>query len=115
MLCKVVDLVNENYYHSINIARNAGMNRTDATYDPELPDANAVLASLCCVASRYATSPSPELAQLAANLSRKLTAPEYAESKLVVEVAQHLLRHWEGVAVGHNKLLTPVYESGVLH
>jgi hypothetical protein len=52
-----------------------------ALYDPELPDANAVMASLCCVAAQYAGKPSLALAELAADLSRKLTAPQYAESR----------------------------------
>jgi len=51
----------------------------EAQYDPDLPDAKAVMASLCCVASQYASNPSLELAQLAASLAHKLTAPQYAE------------------------------------
>jgi hypothetical protein len=70
----------------------------DAIFDPELPNANAVLASLCCVTARYASHPSAELAELALDLSRKLTAPQYAESKLVSEVAQRLMRDWEAIA-----------------
>jgi tRNA nucleotidyltransferase (CCA-adding enzyme) len=70
----------------------------EAIFDPELPNANAVLASLCCVTARYASHPSAELAELALDLSRKLTAPQYAESKLVSEVAQRLMRDWEAIA-----------------
>ncbi len=69
----------------------------EAQYDPDLPDAKAVMASLCCVASQYASNPSLELAQLAASLAHKLTAPQYAESKLVEEVAKRLVRQWQHV------------------
>ncbi len=69
----------------------------DAQYDPDLPDASAVMASLCCVATQYASHPSLELAKLAASLAHKLTAPQYAESKLVVEVAKRLVRQWDDV------------------
>lgn len=91
------------------------MKTNDANYDPDLPDANSVLASLCCVASRYAIHPSSELAELAASLSRTLTAPQYAESKLVSEIAQRLVKQWEEIVVEQNRLLTPKYQSGVLH
>lgn len=70
---------------------------SEAQYDPDLPDAKAVMASLCCVASQYASNPSLELAQLAASLAYKLTAPQYAESKLVEEVAKRLVRQWQHV------------------
>lgn len=66
-------------------------------HDDDLPDASAVMASLCCVAVRYAASPSLELATLAAELSRKLTAPRYAESRLVREVAQRLVTQWQAI------------------
>lgn len=91
------------------------MNDSEATYDPELPDANAVLASLCCVAARYAARPSRDLAQLAASLSRKLTAPQYAESKLVSEVAQRLVRQWESIVIEQSRQLVPACQSGILH
>jgi hypothetical protein len=66
-------------------------------YDPELPNANAVMASLCCVAVQYASRPSLELAALAADLSQKLMAPQYAESKLVTEVAKRLTAQWSTI------------------
>lgn len=91
------------------------MNDSEAIYDPDLPDANALLASLCCVASRYAARPSPDLAQLAVSLSRKLTAPEYAESRLVSEVAQRLVQQWESIAIEQCRQLAPVCRSGILH
>ena len=92
------------------------MNDSEATYDPELPDANAVMASLCCVAARYASHPSADLAQLAANLSRKLMAPQYAgSSRLVSEVAQRLVRQWEAIVIEQSRRLMPACQSGILH
>jgi hypothetical protein len=76
------------------------MNRqveTDAQFDPDLPTASAVMASLCCVAAQYASRPSIELAKLALDLAYKLTAPQYAESKLITEVAKQLVRQWNQV------------------
>jgi hypothetical protein len=73
------------------------MAHPEAQFDPDLPNASAVMASLCCVATQYASQPSLELAKLAASLAHKLTAPQYAESKLVVEVAKGLVRQWDEV------------------
>lgn len=73
------------------------MQQPETQYDPDLPDAKAVMASLCCVASQYAGNPSRELAQLAASLAHKLSAPQYAESRLVEEVAKRLVRQWQQV------------------
>lgn len=71
--------------------------KTNAQFDPDLPTANAVMASLCCVAAQYASKPSIELAKLALDLAYKLSAPQYAESKLITEVAQQLVRQWKQV------------------
>lgn len=73
------------------------MQQPETHFDPDLPDAKAVMASLCCVASQYASNPSRELAQLAASLAYKLSAPQYAESRLVEEVAKRLVRQWQQV------------------
>lgn len=73
------------------------MAHPEAQFDPDLTNASAVMASLCCVATQYASQPSLELAKLAASLAHKLTAPQYAESKLVVEVAKRLVRQWDEV------------------
>lgn len=70
---------------------------TNAQFDSDLPTASAVMASLCCVAAQYASKPSMELAKLALDLAHKLTAPEYAESKLITEVAQQLVRQWKQI------------------
>lgn len=77
----------------------------EAQFDPDLPNASAVMASLCCVATQYASQPSLELAKLAASLAHKLTAPQYAESKLVVEVAKRLVRQWDEVLDDRNDAL----------
>lgn len=80
----------------------------EARYDPDLPNASAVLASLCCVAAQYASKPSVELAKLATSLAHKLTAPQYAESKLVTEVAKRLVRQWEDVLNDETDILRNV-------
>jgi len=84
-----------------------------AKYDPDLPDASAVMASLCCVAAQYASNPSLELAELAADLSHKLTAPQYAESKLVIEVAKRLVRQWEAILQDHDGLEVSVMPNSM--
>jgi len=68
-----------------------------ALYDADLPNALAVMATLNCVAVRYAKAPSLALARLASRLAYTLTAPEYAESKLIAEVASKLVFDWDGV------------------
>ena len=72
-----------------------------AMFDPDLPDAHAVMAAICCVSVRYAAKPSLALALLAADLSFKLTAEAYAESALIVDIARHLVRHWDDIVNGH--------------
>ncbi len=71
--------------------------KPSALYDPDLPTASAVMASLCCVATQYASRPSIDLAHLASTLAYKLTAPEYAESQLITEVAKRLVYQWDQV------------------
>ena len=66
-------------------------------YDPDLPNASAVMAAICCVSSQFAVNPSADLAMLVANLAHKLTAPQYAESKLVTEVAKRLVHQWDAI------------------
>lgn len=87
-----------------------------AHVDPDLPDASAVMASLCCVAAQYASNPSLELATLAANLSRKLALPQYAESRLVSEVARRLVKQWEAIISERNTMFaTVVPASPAIH
>lgn len=63
-------------------------------FDPDLPTASDVLASLCCVITQYTKNPSPQLARLALDLSRKLGAEPYSESTLVIAVGQRLEAEW---------------------
>jgi len=70
-------------------------------YDPDLPNASAVLVSLSCVAMRYAKAPSEALANLGCQLAQTLTAPEYAESELVVLAAQQLCWQWQSLLAEH--------------
>jgi hypothetical protein len=69
-------------------------------YDPDLPDANAVLSAISCVSVRYVISPSFELAKLAFSLAKKLSAPQYAESKLIPQVAEQLQSQWDEILNG---------------
>jgi len=63
-------------------------------FDPELPTAKELMAAICCVATQYALKPSQELAILASDLANKLTAPEYADSKLIEDIAERLVQQW---------------------
>ena len=73
------------------------LNSEQTEYDPDLPNASAVMAAICCVSSQYAVNPSADLAMLVADLAHKLTAPQYAESKLVTEVAKRLVYQWDAI------------------
>ena len=66
-------------------------------FDPDLPTASSVMASLNCVAVQFVMSPSIALAELAASLAYTLTAPEYAESPLIEAVAKNLVQQWDSV------------------
>ena len=72
-------------------------------YDPDLPTANTVMASLCCVATRYAQEPSLGLATLASSLAYTLAAPEYAETELITKVAKNLINQWDSVVREHQQ------------
>lgn len=83
-------------------------------YDPDLPNASAVMAAICCVSSQFAINPSADLAMLVADLAHKLTAPQYAESKLVTEVAKRLVHQWDAIVHEQQANLinaTPASES----
>ena len=73
-------------------------------FDPDLPTASAVLVSLSCVAARYAVAPSEDLAMLACSLAQTLTAPEYAESDLVMMASRQLLAQWQDLLDAHRHL-----------
>lgn len=72
-------------------------------YDPDLPTAGDVMASLCCVATQYASEPSLELAALGFGLAQTLTAPEYAESDLIATVSWQLLDQWQSLLHAHQE------------
>lgn len=72
-------------------------------YDPDLPTAGDVMASLCCVATQYASDPSLDLALLGFGLAQTLTAPEYAESHLIVTVSKQLLNQWQSLLHAHQE------------
>jgi len=113
LIQEVIDTVNENKYHLVIVTKGLTVNQSYAAkypseFDPDLPDANSVLASLCCVAVQYASKPSLELAELATSLAYKLTAPQYAESRLVTEVAKRLVNQWESILQGQDNMLAKV-------
>ena len=70
-------------------------------FDPELPTAKEVMAAMCCVATQYALNPTLDMAKSASSLAHKLTAPEYAETKLIVEIAKRLVFQWDEVLREH--------------
>ena len=75
-------------------------------YDPELPTAKEVMAAMCCVATQYAINPTLEMAQSASSLAHKLTAPEYAETKLIVEIAKRMVFQWGEILHEHQYIET---------
>jgi len=70
---------------------------TSELFDPELPTAKELMAAICCVATQYALKPTQELAILASDLAKKLTAPEYADTKLIEDIAERLVKQWTRV------------------
>ncbi len=68
-----------------------------ALFDPELPTAMDVMMALSCVATQYALNPSADLAKLALGLAKNLSAPEYAETRYIAEVAKKLMMQWSSV------------------
>jgi hypothetical protein len=112
---KALDLINDNHYHLVYYLRGSVMQvqaeqkiKSSTLFDPDLPTAKEVMSAICCVATQYALNPSLDLAKLASILANKLTAPEYAESKLIVEVAKRLVFQWDEVLREHNCIQTQV-------
>lgn len=68
-------------------AQLASIKKPSILFDQELPTAKEVMAAIYCAATQYALNPSLELAKAALTLAHTLTAPEYAETKLIVEIA----------------------------
>lgn len=77
-------------------------------YNPDMPDASAVMASLLCVTTIYATKPSFELAKLALSLARTLTAPEYAETELICSISKRILMQWGTVVKEYEQTQTDI-------
>ena len=86
----------------------ASLKKPSVLFDPDLPTAKEVMAAICCVATQYALNPSIELAKTALTLAQKLTAPEYAETKLIVEIAKRLVSQWDEVLREHTYVQTQV-------
>jgi hypothetical protein len=63
-------------------------------YDPALPDAESVMASLLYIATLYIKKPTYELAKQALRLAETLTAPEYADSDLICRVSRRMCVQW---------------------
>ena len=87
-----------------------------AEFDPDLPNASAVMAAICCVSSQYAVRPSADLAILVSDLAHKLAAPQYAESTLITEVAKRLMFQWDAIVDNlHDALLVATPQNGTCH
>jgi hypothetical protein len=69
--------------------------QTKSLYDPDLPNASAVLSAISCVSVQYVINPSFELARLALSLANKLSAPQYAETQMIPQIARQLQTQWD--------------------
>lgn len=78
-----------------------GLKTPSVLFDPNLPTAKEVMAAMCCVATQYALNPTLEMAKSVSSLAHKLTAPEYAETKLIVEIAKRMVFQWDEVLREH--------------
>ncbi|SDK80649.1 hypothetical protein SAMN05192566_2501 [Methylophilus rhizosphaerae] len=70
------------------------MNLNTTYYDPSLPDAESVMASLLYIATLYIKKPTYDLAKQALRLAEILTAPEYADSELICRVSRRMCVQW---------------------
>ncbi|HYG33105.1 MAG TPA: hypothetical protein VD810_08965 [Methylophilaceae bacterium] len=70
------------------------MEQVAEDFDPDLPNASAVLASLCCVITQYSKNPNANLARLALELSRKLGSKTYYESSFISAIGLRLEEEW---------------------
>jgi len=89
--------INQQFQKNINNIPLVNVADERAIYDPELPNASAVMAAICCVSVRFSEKPTIDLALLASDLSHQLMAKEYAESQLVIDIAQHLSARWDAI------------------
>lgn len=79
------------------------MNMPVMRYDPSLPDAEAVMASLLYVATLYIKKPTYDLAKQALRLAETLAAPEYADSDLICRVSRRMCVHWTLLVNAHEQ------------
>lgn len=75
-------------------------------YDPSLPDAESVMASLLYVATLYIKKPTYDLAKQALRLAETLTAPEYADSELIFSVSRRMCVQWTLLVNEHEQATT---------
>ncbi|MFD0913436.1 hypothetical protein [Methylophilus luteus] len=76
-------------------------------YDPALPDAEYVMASLLYIATLYIKKPTYELAKQALRLAETLTAPEYADSDLICRVSRRMCVQWTLLVNEHEQSAQP--------
>lgn len=75
-------------------------------YDPRLPDAESVMASLLYVSTLYIKKPTRDLARQALQLAETLTAPEYADSELICRVSRRMCVQWTLLLNAHEQTLS---------
>lgn len=66
-----------------------------------LPDTEAVMASLLYVSTLYIKKPTLDLAKMALSLSEVLTMPEYAGSDLLCNVSRRMCVQWTLLVHAH--------------
>jgi len=84
------------------------MNVHPIRYDPSLPDAESVMASLLYIATLYIKKPTYDLAKQALRLAETLTAPEYADSELICRVSRRMCVQWTLLVNEHEQAATPL-------
>lgn len=84
------------------------MNIHAMRYDPSLPDAESVMASLLYVATLYIKKPTYDLAKQALHLAETLTAPEYADSELICSVSRRMCVQWTLLVNEHEQSATQI-------
>lgn len=89
------------------------MNTNEEAFDPDLPDASFVLASLCCVITQYTKNPNENLARLALELSRKLGSKPYYESTFVSAIGQRMEEEWSRKLMQETG--SPILQTTALH
>lgn len=87
--------------------------RQTEDFDPDLPNASAVLASLCCVITQYTKNPNAHLARLALELSQKLGKASYAESMFVTAIGQRMEEEWSRKLM--QETASPVDNNNAIH